>query len=121
MFALTVGLLGWVVLAAVPGVVGDSKGGEAKCPEAKMIEYKGKLRHPVYAIGGETTGTVIETAAATYELDLGGKKEWQKLAASLNGKQVVVTGVLKTVKGVEIPERHVITVKDLKAAEEKKK
>jgi len=118
MWKTTVFLVTWVMLAAGPPTEGSKVPGN-KGPEGKMTTYQGKLRHPVYAIGGETTGTIIETPAGTYELDLGGKKELQTLARSLNEKPVVVTGVLRVVKGVEIPERRIITVRELRADRKK--
>lgn len=78
------------------------------------VELTGKLLHPVFAIGGETTGTVIETKKGTYELDLGKSKELLKQVEALKGKQVLVRGILKAVKGIEVPERRIVTVSGLK-------
>ena len=83
------------------------------------MELTGKLSHPVFAIGGETTGTVIETKKETYELDLGGKKDLVKRVEELKGKQVVVLGTLKVVKGVEIPERKIIMVTEIKESKDR--
>lgn len=91
----------------------DSKGKE-------KMEFTGKLVHPVFAIGGETTGTVIETKKGTYELDLGGKKEILKQVELLKGKQVVVVGVLRVVKGIEIPERQIISVAEIREIKKEK-
>jgi len=96
----------------------DSKTDKPKGSE--KVEFTGKLSHPVYAIGGETTGTVIETKKGNYELDLGGKKNLRKQVEQLKGKQVVVVGTLKVVKGVEIPERRIITVSEIKEAKQDK-
>src|SRR5262245_4616154 len=41
-----------------------------KPKEKDSVEVTGKLNHPVFAIGGETTGTVVETKKGAYELDL---------------------------------------------------
>lgn len=79
----------------------------------------GKLQHPVLAIGGETTGTVIQAKDKAYELDLKGNKALLKQVESLKGKQVTVVGALRVVKGVEIPERRVVTVTEIKEAKEK--
>jgi hypothetical protein len=112
-------LAGALVLASAAD--GGPKKDDKKSPEPekKLMEYKGKLKHPVFAIGGETTGTIIETPKGTYELDLGKDKKLIELARSLNGKAVIVKGTLKVVKGVEVPERRIITVKELKADEKK--
>jgi hypothetical protein len=83
---------------------------------AKKVEMTGKLRTGVVAIGGETTGIIIETKKGRFELDLGKNKELRARAAKLNGKQVTVTGTLVIRKGVEVKERRIITVKTLKEA-----
>lgn len=87
--------------------------------EPKKMEFKGKLRTGIVAIGGETTGTILETKDGRLELDLGKDKELRKMADNLNGKAVVVTGILQVRKGVEVKERKIITVVSLKAGEEK--
>ncbi|HYT94217.1 MAG TPA: hypothetical protein VEL76_36210 [Gemmataceae bacterium] len=107
--SLALGLvgLGFLAAPATNAQKDDPKGKE-------KVEFTGKLSHPVFAIGGETTGTVIETKKGTYELDLGGKKELLKQVEALNGKQIVVRGTLKVVKGLEIPKRQIITVSEIK-------
>jgi hypothetical protein len=52
----------------------------------------------------------------TWELDLGGNEMLKAEAAALHKKKVVVTGKYLLVKGVEIPERHIVKVDSLKAA-----
>lgn len=84
-----------------------------------QVQLRGKLRHPVYALGGETTGTVIETEKGAYELDLAGKNDLKKIAESLNEKKVAVRGTLTVRKGVEVEERRIVTVAELKAAPKK--
>ena len=86
---------------------------------AKKMEWKGTLRTGVVAIGGETTGTVLETKDGKFELDLGKNKELRDRAAKLSGKPVIVTGTLTVRKGVEVKERRIIAVSDLKAADAK--
>ncbi|TAK11962.1 MAG: hypothetical protein EPO35_11860 [Acidobacteria bacterium] len=81
------------------------------------VEIRGTLETGVVAIGGETTGTVIRASGVTWELDLGGNKDLQALAEKLNRKTVVVTGTYRKVKGVEIPERHIVRVMTLKPAD----
>jgi len=110
--------LGLVALSLLSARASDSKTDKPK-GNAK-VEFTGKLSHPVFAIGGETTGTVIETKKGNYELDLGGKKDLLKKVEELKGKQVVVVGTLKVVKGVEIPERKIITLGEIKEAKQDK-
>jgi hypothetical protein len=78
--------------------------------------YKGTLATGIVAIGGETTGvTLAAKEGKTYELDFGNHADLAKLAESLNGKHVAVTGVLHTKPGVETARRHIIEVTALKA------
>jgi hypothetical protein len=82
----------------------------------KELEYRGKLRTGIVAIGGETTGTIIETDKGQFELDLGTNKKLRQVAEGLNGKAVVVKGTLTIRKGVEVAERRIIVVRTLEAA-----
>jgi ketosteroid isomerase-like protein len=61
-------------------------------PAPKKVEVKGALRTGVVAIGGETTGTSIETKEGKYEPDFGTVKDPRKKEEELNGRMVVVTG-----------------------------
>ena len=103
-----------VCLLAVPALAADK---EKK--GAKKVEVKGTLRTGIVAIGGETTGTVIDTKEGRYELELGKNKELRDKAERLNGKPVVVAGTLEIRKGLAVKERKIITVASLKAADEK--
>lgn len=87
--------------------------------EAKKVEMKGTLRTGIVAIGGETTGTILQTKDGTFELDFGKNKDLRQKAEKLNGKTVMVTGTLEVRKGVEIKERRIITVASLEEAKEK--
>ena len=82
----TVVLSGLMCLVALPALAAE--------PAPKKVEMKGTLRTGIVAIGGETTGTIIETKEGKYELDLGTDKDLRKKAEELNGKMVVVTGEL---------------------------
>jgi len=104
-FLLVLGLLG---MAQSVGPNGVPTGKDKK---EKTMTFEGTLKHPVYAIGGETTGTVVETKKdGVFELDLGKNKTLLKQIDSLKGKEVKVTGILRVVKGLEIPERRLVTV-----------
>jgi len=87
--------------------------------EYVQVEVQGKLETGIAAIGGETTGTIIKANNIVWELDLGGKKELTELAEKLNKQAVVVSGRYTKKKGVEIPERHIVVVKSLRAAAKK--
>jgi hypothetical protein len=104
-------------MSSAAGLVALTAPAAEKGPE--QVEVRGTLRTGVVAVGGETTGTVIETKGGPYELDLGGDKALRQKADQLNGKAVVVTGTLGVRPGVEVKERKVITVASLKEARDK--
>jgi len=86
---------------------------------ALVKTYVGTLKTGIMATGGETTGTILTIKEGpVYELQLGEK--FAKLAEQLHGKTVLVTGTLQTRPGVEVKERHIIVVTDLKAAPDTK-
>ena|GEM_PF-1518935 len=99
-----------MVLAIIAGALVFLR--EAGAPK----EYRGTLRYPVMAPGGETTGVVIVTPTGSYDLDLDPNLEWRRQLANLNGKEVVVTGKLTVCRGVEVRDRRIIRVFDLKPA-----
>jgi hypothetical protein len=77
------------------------------------VKIEGTLSTGVKAIGGETTGIVITNAQGRWELDLGNNPSLRALATQLQGKQVVVEGILTIRQGIEIPERSIIKVSRL--------
>ncbi|UUO07986.1 hypothetical protein M4951_06630 [Blastopirellula sp. J2-11] len=81
-----------------------------------QVTVVGKLQSGLVAIGGGTTGTTITAQGITWELNLSQNEQLRKLADTLNGKQVKVTGSLERKAGVEIAERWIVTVKKLSAA-----
>jgi len=89
----------------------------AELDEGKPVEVKviGKLSDGVFAIGGETTGTVITFGKTTWELDLRDNEKLRAAAEKLDGKKVVVTGKVRTKRGVEIPLRTIVSVATLEA------
>jgi hypothetical protein len=87
-------------------------------PIRRLIQVRGKLSTGIMAIGGETTGTILETKDGTWELELKGSTKLSELADKLNGKTVVVRGVPERREGVEIKERRIIKVHGLETAED---
>lgn len=85
--------------------------------ESISVKVVGKLRTGIVAIGGETTGTTITAKGVTWELDFGKNAELRKAAEKLDGKEVTVRGMLERRAGVEIKERWIVTVTELKAVE----
>lgn len=81
------------------------------------VEAKGKLKTGIVAIGGETTGTILNTGKLGVELDFGSDDKLRKSAEGLDGKIVVVTGTLISKMGVTTKKtRLIVQVKTLKAA-----
>lgn len=82
----------------------------------KRVELTGTLRTGIVAVGGETTGIIIETKESKYELDFGKDKELRQKAEKLNGKAVTVAGTLEIRKSVEVKERKIVAVARLEEA-----
>jgi hypothetical protein len=80
------------------------------------VEVCGTLRAGMMAIGGETTGVVINAKGVTWELDLRQAPGAMARAQSLDGRKVVVKGTLEVKPGVERRERAVVTVTSLEPA-----
>lgn len=109
-------------IAVIWGCTVSSSPSEPPSGKSKLAEedrYEGTLKYPVYAIGGETTGTMLKTEKGDFELDLNGNKEMKEAVQSLKNKRVVATGKLTTRKGEEVPERHIILVSSLSSTESK--
>ena len=83
------------------------------------VEVTGTIRTGLVAIGGETTGTVIRSNGVTWELDLSKNPKLKTTATQLNGKKVTVSGTYERRRGVEIPQREIVTVTKLTAARSK--
>jgi hypothetical protein len=81
------------------------------------VEIKGIMQTNMAAIGGETTGVVIQAGDLSWELDLGDNKALQELAERLNGKTVLIKGTLMRIKGIERGERDVVVVESLSASD----
>ena len=76
------------------------------------VECRGRLRHGVVAIGGETTGTTITFNRTIYELQLQDEAD-QKFAKEHHKEPVIATGVLRKMKGTESKVRWIIDVETL--------
>lgn len=77
--------------------------------EPAQQEWTGTVHAGVVAIGGETTGIVLETAKGKFEL----KAATDAVLADLkkaDGKKATVRGTLARQPGVEKAERVIITV-----------
>lgn len=82
------------------------------------VTVAGTLHAGVVAIGGETTGIVIEAKGITWELEFGKEASLRGEAERLHGQRVVVRGSLERRAGVEVSERWIVTVAALGPAAE---
>ena len=87
----------------------------ADLSEGKAVEVRlrGILIDGIIAIGGETTGTTIRFGKTTWELNLKNEKTLRRAAGILNGKPVVVSGLVRTQKGIEVATRTILTVESI--------
>lgn len=93
--------------------VGANEPHIAKPPQTSVtVECRGRLRHGVVAIGGETTGTTITFNRIVYELELKNDAD-QKFAKEHHKEPVVTTGTLRKVPATESKVRWIIYVKAL--------
>jgi hypothetical protein len=110
----------WTLIVLVLGVgliLGVSGAEAGKGETFAKVEVKGTLKTGIVAIGGETTGTIIQAKDLTLELDFGKNEKLRDEAEKLNGKTAHVTGELTMRKGVTRGPRIVVNVATIKAAE----
>ncbi len=101
---------------AVALIAGGADAGEKKDGYIK-VEAKGVLKTGIAAIGGETTGTILMTPSGVLELDFGKNADLRKAAEKLNDKTALVSGTLSIRRGVEIRQRVILAVSQLKAGD----
>lgn len=82
-----------------------------KSAKTQQLTLTGVLRTNIMAIGGETTGTILQTESGNYDLILHRKDARQ--THSLDGKKVSVVGLVVAMEGVEIKGRKAIIVQSL--------
>jgi hypothetical protein len=82
-------------------------------PVSSPVTTYGPVRE-VAGIGGESTGLALDTSKGRVEIDV--KAEWR--APFVEGAVIQVTGVEKTVSGVETGDRTVLDVQDFVACPE---
>ncbi len=104
----------------------DGRWEPTKLPLAGLVEGKavtvrvrGTLTHGIIAIGGETTGTTLRFGNTTWELDLRKAKMFSSAAEKFSGKRVVVSGLVRTQKGVEIGTRTILAVGSIESVQQK--
>lgn len=88
--------------------------------ESITVTVVGTLKTGLVAIGGETTGATITANGVTWEVDCGKDEQLRMAAEKLSGKQVRLSGKLERRKGIEVPERWIVHVASLQAAEDDK-
>lgn len=101
-----------IAKAGLVSVNGNALVGNAPLNQVK-VDMTGRLETGIVAIGGETTGNRITAGNISFELQL--TADQKRIARTLNGKRVRVTGVLAKVAGVEINERWIVNVTSLGA------
>ena len=80
-----------------------------------FIQCRGRLRHGLVAVGGETTGTTITFNKIVWELQLKDDAQ-RRFATDHHKKQVVVAGTLRKVAGVEVRNRWIVDVREISEA-----
>lgn len=75
-------------------------------------EWTGRIMAGMMAVGGETTGILLDLGQERLELQPADQAMRQRLQA-LDGKTVTIHGTLETHAGVEVKTRRIITVKDV--------
>lgn len=104
-------LFGFVMVVAQATVADEP---QPKSREDSItVTVVGTLRTDRVAIGGETTGTAIQSKGITWELDFGRNSKLSKAVEKLDGKQVIVEGSLERRQGVEIKDRWIVSVTKL--------
>lgn len=77
------------------------------------VEVRGVLHAGVMGVGGESTGYTISARGVTWELDFGKQRRLEEAAQKRNGRLATVTGTFEARPGVEVQERHIVTVTNL--------
>lgn len=98
---------------SVNGVALKAGGGSSGGGSYVKVEVRGKLKTGIFAIGGETTGTIITAGNITWELDLGRNAKLLALAKKYNGKTATVHGTLTFKRGVERKSRWIVKVRSI--------
>ena len=113
MKSIAIALLACALIAGVPAMT-NAKDADPKDNVGSIeVEMVGIIRTGVMAIGGESTGTTITALGFTWELDLAGNKDHEKLAKEWDGKELVVKGTLTVRQGVERGRRVIVVVKQM--------
>ncbi|MEZ6107762.1 MAG: hypothetical protein R3B96_17000 [Pirellulaceae bacterium] len=91
-------------LAAAPAGVAPARG-------IVQARIQGRLNNQVVAIGGETTGTVVDAGDFSWELELGRDLDLRKAAEALDGQSVTVEGNIEVaIRTVERGRRPIVGV-----------
>lgn len=89
---------------------------DKKFGEKVEVMAMGLLKTGIFAIGGETTGTIINIkGVGTWELDGGDNKAVREAFEKLDGRTAVVHGHVYKKRGVEIRQRIILEVKSIRA------
>lgn len=94
------------------GAFADADADDSLPRPSVEVEFCGRLRHGVTAIGGETTGTTIAMNRIIWEVRLRNDAQ-RNFAKSHHKETVVVSGSLRKVRGIERKDRWIIDIKKL--------
>ncbi len=117
-------ITGMMLLISLPGLAAEPAGNaEPRKPVAVQagapaiqVECRGRLRHGLVAIGGETTGTTITIDRMVWELNLHNDAA-RKFATEHHKEAVIVNGSLRRVRGTGIATRWIVDVERLSVAD----
>ncbi len=122
-----------MLLSSLPALSADASAAEpsgkkadsqkqvaAPAHAAIHVECRGRLRHGLVAIGGETTGTTITMDRLVWELNLQ-SDALRKLASEHHKEVVLVTGSLRRVRGTAVAARWIVDVEKLSLADHETK
>lgn len=113
-------ITGMMLLISLPAIAAEPSGNsESRKPVAAQsrmpviqVECRGRLRHGLVAIGGETTGTTITIDRMVWELNLHNDAT-RKFATEHHKEVVLVAGSLRRVRGTAVAARWIVDVEKL--------
>jgi len=107
----------WLLVAVVCLGAGALLVGRGWPQAHGVTEYRGTLRRDLIPIGCQSTGVTLDTGSVWYQLDVPPEVASQHAIRELDGRRVVVIGVLHVGRGVEGYELRIIRVKELRLDE----
>lgn len=88
---------------------------EREVASVPAARYQGSLETPVFAIGAETTGVILDSASGQIEVDLTRVREAERRIESLRGQEVTVEGVMERIESPERGVRSILRANEIRA------